>query len=179
MTRHAARDSPPDGPGSRTRARRCARDPAGCHRTAIHASGAGSTAQVRRQRIGIDRKTVVLAGDEHLAGVEVLYRMVRTVMPELHLDRPRTRCERQQLVPETDPEGRNALLEEAANRADRIVAGLRVARPVGQEDAVRCHRQHLGSGRLRRHHGQLAAARGEHAQDVALDAEVVRDHVKP
>src|SRR3546814_5913203 len=36
-------------------------------------------------------------------------------------------------------------------------------------------RQRLGSGRLRRHHRDIATALGEHAQDVALDAVVVGD----
>jgi hypothetical protein len=39
-------------------------------------------------------------------------------------------------------------------------------------------RQHVGRRRLGRHHGQLAAALGEHAQDVALDAEIVGDDVE-
>ncbi len=60
---------------------------------------------------------------------------------------------------------------------DGVVARLRIARAVGQEDAVRVERQRVGRGRLRRHHGDLAAALGQHAQDVALDAVVEGDDV--
>src|SRR3546814_10180172 len=42
-------------------------------------------------------------------------------------------------------------------------------------DAVGLERQRLGSGRLRRHHRDIATALGEHAQDVALDAVIVGD----
>ena len=65
-----------------------------------------------------------------------------------------------------------------ARRGDRVVAGLRVAGAVGEEDAVGPQRQHLGGRRLRRHHRDAAAALGQHAQDVALDAEVVGDDVE-
>src|SRR5688500_12200792 len=37
----------------------------------------------------IHREPMVLAGDHHLAGVEVLHRMIRAVVAELHLQRLR------------------------------------------------------------------------------------------
>ena len=43
-------------------------------------------AHVVGQRRRIDGEAVVLAGDHHAAGVEILHRMVRAVMAELHLD---------------------------------------------------------------------------------------------
>ena len=65
-----------------------------------------------------------------------------------------------------------------ARGGDRVVAGLGVAGAVAQEDAVGPQRQHLGGRRLRRHHGDAATAAGQHAQDVALDAEVVGHDVE-
>ena len=66
-----------------------------------------------------------------------------------------------------------------ADGRDRVVAGLRVARAVGQEDAVGLRAPAPPSARrLRRHDGEAAAALGEHAQDVVLDAEVVGDDVE-
>ena len=63
--------------------------------------------------------------------------------------------------------------------ADRVVAGLRVAWPVGQEDSIRTQRENLGGRHRCRHHRHAAAVVGEHAQDVALDAVVVGDDVQP
>ena len=65
-----------------------------------------------------------------------------------------------------------------SDRADRVVAGLGVARAVRQEDAVGLQREHRRRRRLRRDDGDAAAALGEQAQDVVLDAEIVGDDVK-
>src|SRR5690349_11853847 len=69
---------------------------------------------VGRQRRRIDREAVVLAGDQHLAGVLVEHGMVRTVMAELHLERPASDGEPEQLMAQTDAEGRQAGREELA-----------------------------------------------------------------
>src|SRR5262245_8611917 len=47
--------------------------------------------QVFRDRSGVDRKTVVLARNDDLPGLDVLHWMIRAVMAELHLQglRPR------------------------------------------------------------------------------------------
>ena len=45
-----------------------------------------SHAAVGWKRGGIDRKTMVLRGDHHLFGVEVLHWMVRAMVAEFHLD---------------------------------------------------------------------------------------------
>jgi hypothetical protein len=83
--------------------------------------------QVFRQGIGVDRKTVVLAGDQHLAGIHVFHGVIGTVVAELHLQRPGARSQGQQLVAEADAEGRDATVEEFADGDDRVVAGLRIA----------------------------------------------------
>ncbi len=96
----------------------------------------------------------------------------------IHLYRARPGGQRQQLMAQTDAEHRGVGIEDLGDRLDRVVAGLGVARAVGQEHAVGLHRQHFGGRGLRRHHGQPAAARGEQAQDVVLAAVVVGDHVE-
>src|SRR4051812_40670014 len=50
---------------------------------------------IRRQRLLVHGEAMVLAGDEDLAGGEVLHRMIRSVMAELHLGglRPRRESE--------------------------------------------------------------------------------------
>ncbi len=70
-------------------------------------------------------------------------------------------------------------LDEFARRRDRVVARLRVARAVGQENAIGIECEHLGGGRLRGDHRDRAAAVDEHAQDVALHAEIVGDNAIP
>ena len=104
--------------------------------------------------------------------------MVGAVVAELHLQGLRAAGQPQQLVAEADAEGGMPSSQQFADRLDRVVAGLGIARAVGQEHAVRLQRQHFLGRRLRRHHGQPAAALGQHAQDVALDAEVVGDDVE-
>jgi hypothetical protein len=132
----------------------------------------------RRQRLRIDREAVVLAGDRDPAAVEVLHRMVGAVVSELHLVGAGAAGQRHDLVAEADAEGRHAAVDAFAGGGDRVVAGLGIARAVGEEHAVGLHRQHLGRRRLRRHHRDPAAAVGEHAQDVELDAVVVGDDVE-
>src|SRR5687768_5423633 len=53
---------------------------------------------------GIDGKPVVLAGDDDLAGFQVLHRVVGAVVAELHLQGLRARGEAHQLVAEADAE---------------------------------------------------------------------------
>ena len=66
-----------------------------------------------------------------------------------------------------------------ADHRHRIFAGRRrIAGAVGEEHAVRLERHDVLGRGLRRHHRDLAAAAGEQAQDVALDAVVDRDHVE-
>ncbi len=130
------------------------------------------------KRRRIDGKAVILARDQHVPGVAVEHRVVRAVVAEFHLHRLRARGEAQQLLPEADAERRHAGVDDRADRADRIVAGLRIAGTVRQEDAVRIEREDRIGRRLRRDHGQAAAAHGEHAQDVVLDPVVVGDDVK-
>src|SRR5262245_16256529 len=90
--------------------------------------------QVTSNTRWVDGKTVVLAGDHHAPGVEVLYRMVRAVVAELHLERPRARGEPHELVAEANAEHRDAgRVQDLADRLDGVVARLRVAGPVGEE----------------------------------------------
>jgi hypothetical protein len=55
---------------------------------------------------GVHRETVVLAGDADPPGIEVLDRVVRAMVAELHLEGPCARGQGQDLVPQADAEGR-------------------------------------------------------------------------
>src|SRR6185436_21000857 len=89
--------------------------------------------QIRGEGRWIDRKAMVLAGDDHLPSVEILHRMVSAVVAELHLQRLRAGGEAHDLVAKADAEDRDARgVENLADRLDGVVAGLGVARAVGE-----------------------------------------------
>ena len=115
---------------------------------------------------------MVLAGDADAAVVEVFHRMVGAVVAELHLEGLGAAGQRHDLVAQADAEGRDRRFDQFPHRRNRVIARLRIARAVGQENAVGLELQHFGAG-LRRHHRDLAAALGQHAQDVVLHAEIV------
>src|SRR6187200_3508900 len=121
---------------------------------------------------------MILARDQHMPRVLVEHRMVGAVVTELHLHRPRTRREPEQLVAKTDAERRHAAVNKIADRPNRVIAWLGIAWTVRKEDPAGAQRADVGRGRARRHDGQLAAALREQPQDVVLRAVVVRDDVK-
>src|SRR6266853_3417515 len=134
--------------------------------------------EVRRERVRVDRKAVVLAGDDDRSPFQVFYRVVCAVMPELHLHGPGSGCEAHKLVAQADPESRNPGVDDLADGAYGVVAGFRVARTVRQEHPVGPERKGIRSRRLRRKNRDPAAVIDEHAQYVAFYAVVVRDDVK-
>ena len=103
--------------------------------------------------------------------------MVSTMVAVAHLDGFGTGGQRQQLVAQANAEHRRVGFQHFLDRFDGVVTGLGVAGAVSQEHAIRVHRQHLCRRRLRRHHGQAAAARRQHTQDVELHAVIKRDHM--
>src|SRR2546423_1573783 len=135
-------------------------------------------ADVLRERRGVDGEAVILAGDQHLTGFLVEHGMVGAVMAELHLHRPRARCQAEELMTQADAERRRAGFDDLAYRGYRVVARLRIAGTIGEKDAVGFHREDVAGGRLRRDDGQPATALRKHPKDVVLDAVVVRDNVE-
>ena len=72
---------------------------------------------VRRQCAFVYREAMILAGNENPAGGEILHRMIRAVMAELHLHGARATREAEQLMPETDSEHRDIGLRKIADGA--------------------------------------------------------------
>ena len=130
---------------------------------------------IARQRRFVDGETVILAGNHDPAAGQVDDRMIRAVMAEFHLQRLRANGQAENLVAEANAEQRNLALDELARRGDRVIAGLRIARAVREEHAIRLQCQRVAGGGLRRHDDHFAAAIDQHAQDIALDAEIVGD----
>ncbi len=118
---------------------------------------------------------MVLTGDHHHTGLQILNRVVRTVVAVGHLHGRGAGGERQQLVTKADAEHRDVGFEHLLDRLDRVVARLGVTRTVGQEDTVRIERQGFAGRRLCRKHGDSATAGDQHAQDVVLHAVIEGD----
>ena len=125
----------------------------------------------------VHRETVVLAGDQHRAVVQVLYRVVGAVVAELHFHGAGATGQSQQLVSQADAEHRDIGFQYLPDSLDGVIAGLRVAGAIGQEDAVGIQRQHLCGRGLGGYHGEPATPVNQHPQDIALHAVIVGHHV--
>src|SRR5713226_1612663 len=134
--------------------------------------------QIRRKRVRIDGEAVVLAGNDDRSARQILHRVVGAVMPEFHFHGLRTGGKAHKLVAEADTERRSLGVDDFADRTDRVVAGLRVPRAVGQKYSVRLEREGFLCLSLRGKNRDPTAALDQHAQYVALDAVVVSDDVK-
>src|SRR6202023_3280621 len=96
---------------------------------------------------------------------------------EFQLERFSAEREAAQLVAETNAEYRNAP-DELANIFHGIIHWLGIAWTVGQKYAVGGHAKDFVCGGLRRYHSHFAVMIHEQAQDILLDAEIVRDDSK-
>ena len=130
-----------------------------------------------RQRIGLQRKTVVLRSDLDATGVTIQHRLIGSAMSEFQFVDFAGQCESQQLMSETNPEHR-LLAEQSANRVDRIIQRPRVARPVREEHAVRIEAQHFVGCRGTGDDGDSATKLPQMARDVPLHAIVDRHDMR-
>src|SRR5579859_6598377 len=82
-----------------------------------------------------------------------------------------------ELMSETDAEdGRTS--HESADIIGRVRARLRIARAIGKKDPIGLQREHVFRLGFSRNHGNAAALGGQLAQNVVLDAEVVRHNME-
>ena len=91
------------------------------------------------QRIWIDTKIVILAGDLNGSRRDVPHRMISPVMTEGQLKGVTPESTRQQLMPETDSERRNSCLDDRTNCLGRTRDHLGISGAVRQEDSVWRH----------------------------------------
>ena len=136
---------------------------------------AGELGHERAQARPHQAEAVILRRDLHAPGKQVHDGLVATAMPELELLHGGAAGQADHLVPQADTEDGHAsqqLLHLLVGNGD----GIRVARTVGEEDAVRLLGEHLGSRRVPRHHRELATRAHESLEDAALDAAVVGHH---
>ena len=79
---------------------------------------------------------------------------------------------------EADAEHRHTGLDDAADGADGVVAGLRITWPVREEHALGRERERVLSRGLSGQHGDATAGIDQQPQDVVLNAVVEGDHMK-
>src|SRR5581483_11656174 len=127
---------------------------------------------VLAQRVGIDGEAMILRGDLDAAAAQILDRMIAAAMSELQLVRPAAERESEQLMAEADAEERN-LADELADVLLRVGDRFRIARSVGEQDAVELRVENRARIGLRGEDGDVAILPRELAEDVALHAEVV------
>jgi len=81
-------------------------------------------------------ETMVLGGDEHLIGSNILHRMVSAPVPVRQLGGCASIGQSHQLVTETDPEGGKAGAGKLTNGIERIPDRCGIAGPIGKEEAI-------------------------------------------
>ena len=157
-------------------------------RVVLHGEGRGlqgpepldhPVVEVHVRRLGVrngaggNGVVVVLARDLDHAGLEALHRVVGAVVTEGQLVGRAAQCGGEDLVPEADAEDRD-LPHQIGHGGGGAGQRGRVARAVGEEDAVGLEGHDVGGGGARRHHRDGAHG-GEQGDHGGLDAEVVGD----
>jgi len=126
------------------------------------------------EAIGVGGEAVVLGGDGDRAGGEVLDWLVSAAVAEFEFEGAAAEGVGEDLVAEADAE-EGFLAEDVPDDLVGVGEHLGIARPVGEEDAVRVAREGVrGRGRGRDHAGAESVL-AEASQDVVLDAEIVGD----
>ena len=124
------------------------------------------------------REAVVLGGDLHAPGLQVLDGMVGAAMPEGQLESLQPERSAEQLVPEADaPDGPAA--DELAHGVDDVVERGGIAGTVGQQHRVGVGGQQLGGRGRAGVERDARAALHEVAHDRALDAGVEHRDTRP
>src|SRR5262252_5224501 len=129
----------------------------------------------RRKRVRIDRETMILRGNLHLFGQQILHRMIRAVVPKFQLEGFAAKSQPAKLMSQANPKD-GYLPNELANGFDSVPDRLRVARPVRKKYAVRLYSQCVLGRSLRRHDPHVAIVVHEQPQNVLLDAVIKRQH---
>src|SRR5579872_7399719 len=111
---------------------------------------------ILRQRIRIHREIMVVRRDLDLAGLQLLHRMVPTVMSELKLECFPTQRDAGELMSETYPKDR-VPSQQSPNRIDRIGTRLRIAGAIGEKYSIRFQRHYIFGQGLRGNHRNPAA----------------------
>ena len=135
-----------------------------------------AAAVVRRDGLAVEgrvhREAVVVRGDLDLAGGAVHHRLVHAAVAVAQLVGAVAERAAEQLVAVADAEERDPAVQHLAQQVDLVRRRRRVARTVGEEDAVRRGGQDVVDGRVRRQDVDADPALGEALRRHRLDAEV-------
>ena len=96
-----------------------------------------STTTSAGKRGRVHGEPVILRGDFDPAGFQILDRLVGAAMAEFELEGLSAEGLAQNLVPQANPENRNAVVDQVARRLHGVTERRRVARAVGKKYAGR------------------------------------------
>src|SRR5579863_9023374 len=100
--------------------------------------------------------------------------MIRAVMAKFQFECLAAEGQAAELVAEANAKDWDAP-QQLTNVCDGVAYGLGIARAVREEDAMRFDREDVFGGSLRGDNGDITVVVNKEAQDILLDAEVVRD----
>ena len=129
------------------------------------------------ERVGINGKTMVLRGDFYFVGDLVEHRVIATAVAEFQLEGLAAESQAKNLMAEANAED-GSFTHQLADLSSLVLEGLGVSGAVGEEDAIRFEGENIFSTGASRHYGDVATNVGETPKDVALDAEIVGDHIE-
>jgi len=130
------------------------------------------------QRVDVNAIAVILRSDFDFFGSQVFYRLVRSAMTKLKLERFSAQGQSHHLVAEADPEN-GPLSEKPAHRFNNLVECSRVSGAVGEEHPVGIGCQNLLRRSVGGENHHLTTFLFEEAQDVVLDPAIQGRHPKP
>jgi hypothetical protein len=124
-----------------------------------------------RNGSGVDLEVVVLRGDGDDAGALLTHGVVRAVMPEGQAAGTRSRRQSQNLMPEADAQEWYLLLPyQRSSQLDEIGDALRVAWPIGEDDALQIEAANRGEIDSGRRDENPQSALGQAAGDALFEA---------
>jgi hypothetical protein len=124
-----------------------------------------------------DREAVILRRDQHSSRRDFFHWMISAAMAVRHFHRACAVRESQDLMPQADTKNWYAAIGNRAHSTGRVIDGSGITWPIREEHAARLECKRFVRRRLRRNDRDSTIVLGEQAQNVSLDAEVVRDDV--
>ena len=120
---------------------------------------------------------MILGGNLDLAGQQIFNRMIAAAVAEFQLVGMQAVGQRDHLMAQTDAEDRLFALK-LTDQINDLRHVFRIARPVGQEDAVWIERHDRFIRSVVRHDCDVAAIAVQLADDVVFDAAVNRNDIE-
>src|SRR5580692_7688570 len=109
-----------------------------------------------RQRIRIDREVVVMRCDLDLTALQLLYRMIPTVVAKLQLESFSAKRNADELMSQANAKDRHSS-HQPPNAVHGIRARLRIARTIRQKNSIGLQRHHILRRSLRGNHSYPAS----------------------